>query len=97
MSTFGTNLYGQNNYGGPAVISESVSDNMTIADAPSAAAAFRPSVAEAGSAADAPSVEAIFRPLVVEAGSLSDAADITHYTQAPLPVSPMRNRTYRRR
>jgi hypothetical protein len=59
-------------------------------------AVFDVSADEIVSITDTTSAAADFSASMTEAGSLNDAADIAQYMQAPLAISPMRNRIYRR-
>jgi hypothetical protein len=56
MSTYGTNAYGQNIYGGPAVWSEPLSEAELAADSVAASASFVGDVVEAAWAADGTTV-----------------------------------------
>ena len=87
MSNFGTNPYGQNIYGGPAVWSDSVSEGVSTADSASSPVAFAGDVVEMVSATETHIATAIFVAgmEVLEATSATDPSMIRSYGKRHCP------------
>jgi hypothetical protein len=86
VSTFGSNAYGENIYGGPTVWSDSVSEAASAADSTNAPAAYAGTISEAASAADVDDATGVFGASVSETGAATDTPDATSNYLAGLSV-----------